>query len=209
MNIKAWIEEHPYLTGSAVLAIIVLFLVSRSSGSSSGGTVTTVNAGPSEAVQVASLQAATQAASVQAAAQSQQNQLNAQLAAKQLDNATQTTIAQMTLQYNIEKLKSEASVQNNANNFAYQIALSNNDTQAQINKQNNDASVQIVKSNNSLWSSIYTAILGGGTTTPVSTPPVSTGQPLTARSFDTPLGTIPPRTGANAPQLPRIYSPMR
>lgn len=77
-----WIEEHPYLTGGLVLAVIVLFLVLRGRSSASS---TVVQAGPSDAVQAATLQAQVQQQSVQAAADVQNQQTGAALTAHLAD----------------------------------------------------------------------------------------------------------------------------
>lgn len=58
----AYIEEHPYLSGSLVVGLIVIFVVVRnaSSGSGSGGGSTTSYTGPSESLQAAGLTASAQ-----------------------------------------------------------------------------------------------------------------------------------------------------
>ena len=68
-----WVEEHPYLTGSLAVGIIVLFLVFRNSGSGSGSS-TVYAGGPSDvavqagsALQFAQMQSQTQIAGYNAA----------------------------------------------------------------------------------------------------------------------------------------------
>jgi hypothetical protein len=74
----SWIEDHPYLAGTLAVFLIVLFFVfrSRTSGSSSQ-----VVSGPSDAVQIATLQAQNQSQGIQAAADVQSLQTQAALAA--------------------------------------------------------------------------------------------------------------------------------
>lgn len=77
-----WIKAHPYLSGSLVLGVIVLFLLLRGRSSA---TVTATASGPSEALQAANLQAQTQQQAIQASADTQTQGIQAALIAKQID----------------------------------------------------------------------------------------------------------------------------
>jgi hypothetical protein len=80
-RIKAWVSEHPYLTGAFVIGAIVLILIVRSRSSASTSPAVSPNpGGVSDAVYAAQLAANTQQAGVAAASQAQQGQTAAQVA---------------------------------------------------------------------------------------------------------------------------------
>lgn len=80
-RIKAWVSEHPYLTGAFVIGAIVLILIVRSRSSASTSPAVSPNpGGVSDAVYAAQLAANTQQAGVAAASQAQQSQTAAQVA---------------------------------------------------------------------------------------------------------------------------------
>jgi hypothetical protein len=108
----AWLHEHPYLAGGGVLALIVLFFLLRGGGAGgaqqSGGGATV--AGPSDAVQIAGLQANAALAAGQNAATAQTNQLNAQVAATQIRANADVTEAGLAQQAALQKIVSDAQV---------------------------------------------------------------------------------------------------
>jgi hypothetical protein len=83
-----WVKEHPYLTGTAIIGLIILYFVWR--GSSTSNQPASYTSGPSDA------QLAAQVASNQTAAAYQANQdsLNAALQAKSIDANAAVLIAQ-------------------------------------------------------------------------------------------------------------------
>jgi hypothetical protein len=91
--VGAWIKQHPYLTGSLVLGLLVLYLILR--GARSGGGTSTViqSGGASDALQAAQLQATVQGNAIQAGADVQNNALAAALAAKSIDASTTLGVA--------------------------------------------------------------------------------------------------------------------
>src|SRR5579872_6681712 len=78
-----WVREHPYLSGSLIVAVIILFLVLRGRSSSSSSAQQVSQGGPSDALQAAGLQAQTQQSAISA-----QVALG-QIAANSQDTATQ------------------------------------------------------------------------------------------------------------------------
>lgn len=96
---KSFVERHPYWIGGSLVALLVLFLISRNASSSSvtnssTGTVTE-SSGPDDAVTVAQLQASSASLASQNAAQLANNQLAAQLQSQQMTDATQIALAQI------------------------------------------------------------------------------------------------------------------
>ncbi len=186
-EIKGAIEDHPYVSGSVVLGIIVLFFVSRSSGSKTSAPATVVQgqSGPSDNVQVAELQAATAAAASQNAGILANNQLNAALAAKQLDATTQTTANQLAAQVELEKLHVTGDVTNNANNFAYLTTLSNNKTTLGVTQFNDAAQIEIAKTNAGVNTSLFQTLINafaGTSKTNQTIPSTSTTSPATTQT---------------------------
>lgn len=88
-----WVKEHPYITGSLLVGVIVLYIVLRNSGTAAQSTQV-VQSGPSDALQAADLQAQVQQQGIQAASNAQTDQLNAALAAKSIDAAVSTAQTQ-------------------------------------------------------------------------------------------------------------------
>ncbi len=174
-----------------MLGIIVLFFVSRSSGSSSASTgsagpAQVVQTGQSDAVQVAELQAATASAAQQNAGILANNQLSAALAGKQIDAATTNTANQLAAQVELEKLHVSGDVQNNANNFAYQTTLSNNATVLGVTKLNDDTQVAISRGNTASQTSLFQTLINAfaGTNKTNQPAPVVTPAPIVGRNFD-------------------------
>jgi hypothetical protein len=96
-----WIREHPYLSGTLAVFLVVLFLVFRAR-SSGGSAAAQVQSGPSEGLQAASLQAQVQTQGIQAASDIQSQQTAAALAAHLADveaqNATTSAARTVALQ---------------------------------------------------------------------------------------------------------------
>lgn len=86
-----FVREHPILTGSGIIAVIVLIFVLRRSG---GSGTQVISSGPSEALQAAGLQANVAQQQMQTAANVQLSGLNAAVAAHELDAQTQLKIAE-------------------------------------------------------------------------------------------------------------------
>ncbi len=164
-EIKAWVESHPYIAGSGLLAIIVLFFVFRGSSSSAATSTSAVpvfSGGTSDAVQVAQLQAATSAAANQNAGILANNQLSAEIAAKQLDSQTAITLGAQTAQVQLENLHVTGDVQNNANQFAYQTVLSNNQTVLGVTNLNDATTLGVTQANDA--TALGIAQVNAGTT---------------------------------------------
>lgn len=109
-----WSKDHKGLAAALVAALIALVLVFRSSGGSSGGgSVQTVQTGPSDAVVQAELQAgvASQAAQTQATLQGQSLQAQYNLGIAQI--AGQTTQDQLAAQLGLAQAQLGAGVANN------------------------------------------------------------------------------------------------
>lgn len=124
-----WIHSHPYLTGLLVIVGgLILYELSKTGGSSSGGSAIGQIAQAQTAQQVASLQAQAQAYSVQAQAQAQVAAQQAQLQAAQDQYQAQENI--VTTQ------------------TAGQVA--GEGIQAQVYKDLIDAGLQETQSNNAL-----------------------------------------------------------
>lgn len=145
----AWIESHPLYTGiGAVVLFIIAYLAfsGGSSGSSSAGYVP-VNAGPSDAVQEASIAASLQQTQTQAAAQAQADQTQAQynLGVLQLQQNGQSTLVAAQVQdlqtsdstdIAMQQLQGQTSIANTAANDQVAIATLADQTSAQLNSQN-------------------------------------------------------------------------
>lgn len=140
MGIKDWIEEHPYLTGSLVLAIIILYFVLSGSSSSSQTTAATsagvggtgLSSSDYAGLQAAQLASATQLQGQQNAATEQGNQLSAELAATQLQTQAQTTQSQLAAQVALQNIVTSGQVQFGAQGTAAQIAQIQTGGQVQI-----------------------------------------------------------------------------
>jgi len=135
-----WLEEHPYLTGGLVLAVIVLFLVLRGRSSASASTV---QAGPSDALQAASLQAQVQQQSVQAAADVQNNQTGAALAAHLADVQASLAAIAATKTIELQKITTEGNTAVYGARAGLEAVQSTNLAQADIADTASTAGVQI------------------------------------------------------------------
>jgi hypothetical protein len=102
-----WVKQHPYITGSLVVGLIVLYIVLR--GNQSQQQITST--GPSEALQAANLQAQTQQNLASTAVSAQDSQLNAAIAAKQIDAATSLANIQAQSQVALTNLADTKDVQ--------------------------------------------------------------------------------------------------
>lgn len=135
-HIKVWIEEHPYLTGSFVLGVILLYFVLRGGSSSSAGSSTSTTAtGASPALQAAQLQAGVQMQGIQAAAQDSANKVAGAVAVSQIQANADVTKAQLQYQENLQKIVTSGQVAFNTNDTALQTI------QAQIGGQIQLASI--------------------------------------------------------------------
>ncbi|HYM35964.1 MAG TPA: hypothetical protein VET48_11240 [Steroidobacteraceae bacterium] len=82
-----WIKQHPYLTGTGLIVLVILYFVLRGRGT------TATSTGPSEALQAAGLSAELQQGQIVAAQNAQTNQLNAALQGKLIDQQTAEFLA--------------------------------------------------------------------------------------------------------------------
>jgi hypothetical protein len=132
MEIKAWIEEHPYLTGGAVLGIVILYFL-LSSSSNSSPQVVQQSGGLSSADQASLAQtqiqtgAALQAQQNQATEQS--NQLSAELAATQINANASTTANQLAAQTQLQNILTAGQVQNYSTDAGVTLGENTNATQ--------------------------------------------------------------------------------
>jgi hypothetical protein len=136
-EIISWAKEHPYLLGSVVVGIIVLYFVlsSGSSASSQQAAAAELAAtgGLSEqdyaALQNAQLQSSTQIQGAQIQSATTLGQASDQLSAVQIAAAAQDTQAQLQQQVDLNNIAAGAAVTQNTNDTNLQIA------QAQIGGQ--------------------------------------------------------------------------
>jgi len=111
-----WVKEHKLIVIGAVAVIMIIWLVSRSKGSSSGAALDTSQASASsDALQAAQIQANAQSNQVAAAVQSNQDTIGGQLALAQI----------------------QANAQANANDIAQNVALKQLDAQKDVTMQSN------------------------------------------------------------------------
>lgn len=135
-DIKAWIEEHPYLSGSAVLGLIILYLLFSSSSSSttaatsSGVAGTGLSSSDYASLQEAQIAAGAQAQQTQDAATVQNNTLSAQLAAVQLQSQATTTANQLAANVQLQNIVTAGQVSENTN--ATQLATAQVQTGGQV-----------------------------------------------------------------------------
>lgn len=127
-----WVKQHPYLSGTLALFLVVLFFVlrGRSGGSAAAGRAIGPS-GPSDALQAASLQAQVQQQGVQAAADAQSQTTAAALAVALAQNQTQadaTTAARDVALQNIFTAGETAQY-----GSAAQLAAVNSTNAAQVN----------------------------------------------------------------------------
>lgn len=123
-----WIEEHPYLTGSVVLAVIVgYFLLSSGSSSSSVASSPAVVSDATDQSQ--QLAASAQMQQLQNNATLTQNAINEQLAEKQIDANTSTTASNLASQVQLQNIYSSAEVADHSTDISLQLA------QAQVGGQ--------------------------------------------------------------------------
>lgn len=132
-GIVEWGREHKLLSLGLIGALIILFVVLKRGGGGSSGAVV-VSSGPSDAVQVAGLQAG---------AANQANLINAALSAQQLQSEYKLGAAKLDYDFASLKLGADAHNQDTATAAAVQYATlssqlealrSQNDTQLGINK---------------------------------------------------------------------------
>lgn len=90
-----FIKKHPYLVGGLVFLVVIYFVLRGKGSSSSGGSTTVVQSGPSDSVQAAQIAAGANIQALNAATDQQANGLAAALAGKQLDD----TVALQTAGY--------------------------------------------------------------------------------------------------------------
>lgn len=177
-----WIKEHPYLTGGLVLASIVLYMIWRSSSTSTSSTnPNIVTTGPSDTIQAMEIQAG-------AAVQGAQIQSNTQIAGY---NASLNAVAlqQGTAQY--ADLLS-AGVYNNQTAAALQLGL------AQIGAQN-PTQTTTVSSQPDYSGQQYTQTVINATTPATSAAGTVTAVPIPGLSPAEMQGSfqIPSSTGLN------------
>lgn len=129
-----WVKNHPYLSGSLVVGLIVMYIVLRNTGSS---TPQVVQSGPSEALQAANLQAQTIQDQTQAAVNAQGSQLNAALAAKSIDAAIAAAQNQSQEKVALTQLGDQADVQKLS--IQAQQDIANEQTNAILQKSQFDA----------------------------------------------------------------------
>ena len=129
MGIKGWIEEHPYLTGGAVLGIIVLYFLLSSGSSSSSTAATSQGVGGSGlsssdyvSLQEAQLQTGAQLTAQQNTATEQSNQYSAELAATQINANTTSQANQLAAQVQLQNIVTSGTVSTNANETALATA---------------------------------------------------------------------------------------
>jgi hypothetical protein len=136
-GIKAWVEDHPYVTGGIVLAVIVLyFLLSSSGSSSSAAPAASQGVGGSglsssdyASLQEAQIAAGAQMSAQQNAATEQNNTLSAQLAATTLQTQAQTQAQQLAANVQLQNILTAGQVSENTNATNLQLG------QAQIGGQ--------------------------------------------------------------------------
>lgn len=122
--IKSWIEEHPYVTGSAVLALIVFYFIS--SGSSSGAQQDQVynpgglSSSDLAAIQNSQVQAGASLQAQQVQATQQNNQLAAELAATALTTASQDKANELAAQVQLQNIVTSGQVQMHSDDVGLQ-----------------------------------------------------------------------------------------
>lgn len=128
-----WIKEHPYLSGTLVLLLVVLFFLFRRGASQSTSGVT---AGgqyiPSDAVQTAQLAAGVQSQQTQAASILQTNEINAALAAKELEAQTAVTVAGLQSHVQLQNIITSGEVAQGNTNAELTAALAATGAQVRI-----------------------------------------------------------------------------
>lgn len=109
-SIKEWAERHPYLLGSLILGVILVWfwLRSRSQAASSSAGATAYT-GPSEALQAAELSAGVQTQQAALAAQTQVAGYNAAVNSQQLQSAA--AIQEASLASNVTNTQTAAQLQ--------------------------------------------------------------------------------------------------
>lgn len=128
-----WIKEHPYLSGTLVLLLVVLFFLFRRGASQ---TTSGVTAGgqyiPSDAVQTAQLAAGVQSQQTQATSILQTNEINAALAAKELEAQTAVTVAGLQSHVQLQDIITSGEVAQGTTNAELTAALAATGAQVQI-----------------------------------------------------------------------------
>ena len=129
-EIKQWIEEHPYIFGSAILGVIILYFLLSSSGSSSSPAASQgvggsgLSSSDYASLQEAQIQAGAQQYAQQNAATEQNNTLSAQLAATQLQTQAQTQGEQLAANVQLQNILTAGQVQDTST--AGQVTLGEN-----------------------------------------------------------------------------------
>lgn len=142
-----WMKQHPLLTGTGIIALVVLFIVVRRAGSSAASA-----GGPSDALQIATLQAQAGQSQLEAASNAHTADLNAALQAKTIDAQTAALLAKfsITAQQNqsaTDLAKTQATISGATDlatiQGAYQLSAVNADAASaiEINRQNTSADV--------------------------------------------------------------------
>lgn len=108
-SIKEWAERHPYLLGSLILGVILIWFWLRSRSQASSSTAATAYTGPSEALQAAELQAGVANQQAALAAQTQVAGYNAAVNSQQLQSAA--AIQEASLASNVTNTQTAAQLQ--------------------------------------------------------------------------------------------------
>lgn len=143
------IKKHPYVTGGAVLAVILFFVIFGSGGGSGGGAVATSGSGSDvesgNQLQAAQLAASTQIAGQQTAFQALQEQIGgaislATIQAHTADNANTLAAAiasqQINAEYGSRDLTTTLSAQTAQKQIDAQVQLANISSQTTIQQTN-------------------------------------------------------------------------
>jgi hypothetical protein len=150
MEIKAWIEEHPYLTGGLVLGLIVLYFLLTSSSSSSaaasngvGGTG--LSSSDYTSLQEAQLQTGAQLQAQQNQATEQGNELSAELAATQINANATTTANQLEAQVQLQNIVSAGQVSEYGSDTTLQGTENTNASQVALGENTNSTNLQLAQ----------------------------------------------------------------
>lgn len=126
---KEWIESHPYITGGAVLGVLILFLILRGGSSSSSQSPNTGVAGTGlsssdyTSLQEAQLSSGAQLQAQQTAANTQISQYNAQVVETQIAANAKQYEDELNANTNLQSILTGGQVTENTNDYAYKSAV--------------------------------------------------------------------------------------
>lgn len=138
MEIKAWIESHPYITGGAVLGLVILYFLLSSGSSSQQASASTGVAGTGlssadyTSLQEAQIQTGAQLQAQEDAGTEATNQLNAQVAATQINANAQTVQDNLAANVQLQNILTSGQVQSQANTIQGQLGLAQTGAQVSI-----------------------------------------------------------------------------